>query len=60
MGLPVTDGRYNSNRYIEMFDNACLMKEGSRLCPEKFIFQEDGATIHTVKSSMEYFAAMGI
>ena len=60
MDLQVMNGRYNANRYIEMLDNACLLEEGSRLCPEKFIFQQDGATIHTVKSSMEYFDAMGI
>lgn len=60
MDLQIMNGRYNANRYIEMLDNACLFEEGHRLCPEKFIFQQDGATIHTAKSSMEYFDAMGI
>ena len=58
--LKIMNGRYNADRYIEMIDNACLLEEGNRLCPEKFIFQQDGATIHTAKRSMEYFEAMGI
>ena len=36
-----------------MLDNAYLIKEGNRLCPEKFIFQQYNATIHTAKSAIE-------
>ena len=60
MDLQAMDSRYNSNRYIEMLYNACLMEEGRRLYQEKFLFQKDYATIHIAKSSMEYFAAMRI
>ena len=42
MELQIMNGLYNADRYIEMFDNACLLEEGNRLCPEKFIFQQDG------------------
>ena len=56
----VLNGQFNANRFIEMLDNACLMEEENRLCPKKFIFQQDNATIHTAKSAMEYFEAMGI
>ena len=43
-----------------MLDNACLMEKGNQLSPEKFIFQQVNAIVHTAKTSMEYFEAMGI
>ena len=36
------------------------MEKVNQLCPEKFIFQQDNATVHIVNSSIEYFEARGI
>ena len=60
MKLQIINGQYNADRYIKMLDNDCLLEEGNRLYSEKFIFQQDGATNHTAKRSMEYLEAMGI
>lgn len=58
--LIIMDGKFNASRYIKMLDEACLFEEGTRLCGENFVFQQDNAPIHTAKATMDYFHAMGI
>ena len=35
-------------------------EDENRLYSEKFVFQQNGATIHTTKRSIEYFGAIRI
>lgn len=58
--LVFLEGRINAAKYIQSLDDACLSEEGSNICGEEFIFQQDNAPVHTAKATMEYLEAMGI
>ena len=58
MALQIMTRRCNEK--MECLTTLTFLKERNRLCSENFIFQQDGATIHTAKSSLKYFDAKGI
>ena len=58
--LVIMNGKFNAAQYVQMVDEACLFEEGSRLCGQDFVFQQDNALIHTARATTEYFHAMGI
>ena len=54
------NGKFNAARHVQMLDEVCLFEEGSRLCGQDFVFQQDNAPIHTARATTEYFHAVGI
>ena len=58
--LVIMNRKFNAARYVQILDEACLFEEGSRLCGQDFVFQQDNAPIHTARATTEYFHAMGI
>jgi transposase len=51
--LQVVDGRMNSKQYTEMLEK-CLLPAGRRIGGSRWIFQQDGASIHTSKLTMDF------
>ena len=60
MELQVVKGRMNAIGYVNMLKSASLKDEGTRLCGENWVFQQDNAPIHTAGSTKKFFEDEGI
>ena len=58
--LQVVGGWQKAADYIKMLNNLSLTQEGSRLCGEGWIFQQDNAAIHNASITKKYLLEQNI
>ena len=54
INLQVVKGRMNALGYVNMMKNASLKDEGTRLCGQNWMYQQDNAPIHTARSTNKF------
>uniref|UniRef100_A0A3P9B371 Tc1-like transposase DDE domain-containing protein n=1 Tax=Maylandia zebra TaxID=106582 RepID=A0A3P9B371_9CICH len=55
MELQEVQGRQTSAGYVQMLQRASLMTEGPRQCGNDWAFQQDNATVHKARRTMDFF-----
>ena len=60
MALQEVQGRQTAAGYVGMLQRSSLLTEGSRLCGNEWIFQQDSAAVHTARRTLTFFEEQGV